>query len=84
VPPRIRKPKLVKFRNLKTEICPACLDRNAVTLDGRPVRNAKIWHMSSAGCDVCGGRAETVTVERLNDWPRGDRWVYSEEDFEEE
>lgn len=75
---RQKKPQLPRFRDRRREICPACLDRNAVTLDGRPVRNAKIWHESSSGCDLCGGKAEVETVERLLDWPKGDRWIYTE------
>lgn len=77
---RVKKSKIPGFRDLRTELCPACLDRNAITLDGRPVRNSKVWHEASTGCDVCGGSARIQTVEKIKgDWPRGDRWVYRAE-----
>ena len=27
------------------------------------------------GCEVCEGKGRVRTVERVGDWPKGDRWV---------
>lgn len=53
--------------------CPACLDRNALNLVGRPlfVNGVRL----SAGCEECDGKGRVHLVERINGWPKPDLWV---------
>ena len=53
--------------------CPACLDRNALTLIGRPlfVQGMKL----SAGCEICGGTGRVVECLMTGDVPWYDKWV---------
>lgn len=54
-------------------ICPACLDRGAVNLLGKPifVRGMKL----TGGCELCDGNGEIVATTKSGDWPVGDVWV---------
>lgn len=64
-----------RLRVHRQRVCPACLDRDAVNLVGRPrfVRGRRL----TLGCEVCGGEGE-VTLG----WFRGelpaDPWVVVE------
>lgn len=54
------------LRVQKRQVCPACLDRDAVNLTGRPrvIRGRRL----TDGCEVCGGDPE-VTLG----WGRGEK-----------
>lgn len=54
-------------------MCPACLDRNAVNLMGKPLfwRGMKL----TGGCETCGGTGRVTTTEMIGDWPAGDPWI---------
>lgn len=53
--------------------CPACLDRNALNIVGRPafINGVRL----TAGCEICGGKGRVDEVERINGWPRPDIWI---------
>lgn len=53
---RAKRP--IRFKNLRRVICPACLDRNAVNLVGRPIwlRGQKL----TGGCELCNGSGEVT------------------------
>lgn len=77
----MRQPRsrTVHFKNRQRNVqCPACLDRNALNMVGRPafVNGVRL----SAGCEVCGGKGRVDAVERVNGWPKPDTWVAYRED----
>lgn len=63
----------ILFRNRRRTLCPACLDRNALTLDGRPAyfEGMKLtW-----GCETCKGSGAVTAAELIGGWPIGDLWI---------
>lgn len=71
--------KRVRFKNHERNVsCPACLDRNALNIIGQPafVNGVRL----SAGCEVCGGKGRIDQAERIDGWPRPDRWVVFRQD----
>lgn len=67
---RLRSPVL--FRKQRRAQCPACLDRDAVNLIGRPrfLSGMKL----TGGCEVCGGSGEVTEAELVGDFYK-DKWV---------
>ena len=69
----VKKRVPARFSRPQRAICPACLDRGAVNLLGKPifVRGMKL----TGGCELCGGNGEVMLTTRTGDWPVGDAWV---------
>ncbi len=67
---RAKRP--IRFKNLRRTVCPACLDRNAVNLLGRPIwwRGQKL----TGGCEICNGKGEITEGIRVDDFYK-DPWV---------
>lgn len=67
---RAKRP--IRFTKLRRTVCPACLDRNAVNLVGRP-----IWHRGSkltGGCEICQGKGQVTEAFMAGDFYQ-DAWV---------
>lgn len=67
---RAKRP--IRFKNVRRTVCPACLDRNALNLVGRPIflRGAKL----TGGCEVCKGTGRVTEGIRVDDYYQ-DPWV---------
>ena len=61
---RAKRP--IRFKNVRRVQCPACLDRNALNLVGRPIfiKGAKL----TGGCEVCNGRGEVTECVLIDDY----------------
>ena len=62
---RFKRKQVRRMRKLRREMCPACLDRDALNLVGRP-RNDRGFRLTG-GCEVCGGKGEVWAVTRDGD-----------------
>lgn len=63
---RFKRKQQRRLRKLQRQMCPACLDRDAVNLVGRP-RNNKAGFRLTGGCEVCNGKGEVWTMVRDGD-----------------
>lgn len=71
--PSTKKAKrTIRFKNVRRAPCPACLDRGALNLLGRPiyVRGMKL----TGGCELCQGSGEVAEGVLVGD-PHEDPWV---------
>jgi hypothetical protein len=67
-----RRKKTILFRKPRRTPCPACLDRNALNLVGRPLYNGGF--RLTSGCEICLGQGEVTQAECSIDRP-GELWV---------
>lgn len=65
---RFKRKQARRLRRLRREMCPACLDRDAVNLIGRP-RSHDGFRLTG-GCEVCHGKGEVwvATLDGQNDY----------------
>ena len=61
------KPQRKFIKERRRNACPACLDRNALNLVGRPLFIGEV--NLAGGCGVCEGRGYVVEV-----YPVGNEW----------
>jgi len=71
---RAKRP--IRFKRLRKTVCPACLDRNALNIVGRPVfiRGSKL----TGGCELCNGSGQVTEGFLVDGWPKDDAWVVRE------
>jgi hypothetical protein len=60
---RFKRKQARRLRKQRRQMCPACLDRDAVNLVGKP--KVLGGFRLTGGCEVCGGHGE-VTVAVLD------------------